>query len=115
MTHSRTVQSKDVTIKVPPSRFKKILSDIRTLQGLSVEGFIERVCKDYNWFSFYSSDIKDKNGNHYTIIKDLSVPEVYGSCNGCNCNGKRWINSKTGICYYREDIETNFTTKIPKV
>lgn len=114
MIHSRNNENLTVTIYVQPSRFKKILSDIRSLNGLYVENFIENVCKEFNYFSFYSSDIKDNNNNHYTIIKK-DYNEVFGKCSECDCNRKRWINSKTGICFYKEDINNNYTTKIPKL
>jgi len=113
--HSRANTNKEIIITVQLSRFRKILSDIRCLNGLYVDGFIDRVCKEYDFFSFYSNDIGDKNNNLYTIIKDYSVDEQQGRCKGCTCGeDERWINSKTGMCFYMEDITNNYTTKIPE-
>jgi hypothetical protein len=116
MIHSRTNKNVDVIIKVQPSRFRKILSDIRALNALEVDGFIDRMCKDYNYFSFTSFDIGDKNSNKYTVVKNYEVSDFVKKCRNCDCHNKegRSVNGKTGVCFYKEDIANNYTTEIPK-
>lgn len=100
----------NVTIYVPPSRFRKILSDYYSMNGISIEGAIDRYSEMY---SSYTLSRIDKTGNVFKIQKGLFDTEVKGKCKGCNCKRKeRWINKTTGQCFYNEMITTNYTTKI---
>jgi len=113
MIHSRTNKDTDNVIFVQPSRFAKILSDIRILNGVYVEGFVERMVRDYNYFHFTSKDIQDKNNNDYHVVKNFEIKDTFGKCSDCDCGRKRFINGNTGVCFYREDTTNNYTTKIP--
>lgn len=98
---------------VYPSRFRKILSDYFTMQGVYVEGALDNYATHYD---FYILSQLDENGNSYKIVKQEEKglkAEYKGKCVGCNCDRKkRMINPETNICYYREAIESNYTTKI---
>lgn len=116
MIHSRNNKDVDLLIRVQPSRFRKILSDIRSLNALEVDGFIDRMCRDYNYFTFVSKDIHDKNNNRYTVVKDYEKEDAQYKCHGCDCEQQdgRFVNAETGICFYKEYMNYNYTTTIPK-
>jgi hypothetical protein len=103
---------------VPPSRFRKILSDYWALKSIEIEGALDNYAQNYRSFVLYNLDKQsDKelgNQNSYLIVKDKSLEETKGKCSECDCNKKRWINPKTGVCYYKEAIKENYLTKIPK-
>lgn len=61
---------------------------------------------------FYILSKLDKNGNTYKIMKDQGVKELKGKCENCDCGRKRMLNPDSGKCYYKEAIESNYTTKI---
>jgi len=113
--HSRYNHNSDAVVYVQPSRFESILRGIRDLNSLYVEGFVERMCEEYDYFTFVSSDIGDKNNNMYTIVKTYTVKDEIGRCKDCNCMDGRSINGKTGVCFYKEHITNNYTTKIPEL
>ncbi len=50
-------------------------------------------------------------GNSYKIVK-TNEAEKKGQCEGCTCMRKRWLNPRSGRCYYREAIENNYLTKM---
>ena len=116
MIHSRKHKDVDLLIKVQPSRFRKILSDIRALNALEVAGFIDMICSEYNFYSFTSNDIGDHNNNHYTVVKDLEKEDAQYKCSGCDCDEPtgRFVNAETGVCFYKEYMSYNYTTTIPK-
>jgi hypothetical protein len=95
-------------IEVPKSRFRKILSDYWALLSIEIEGALDNYAENYK--SYYLSNLNGKT-NSYKIIKTKEV-EKKGSCEECNCSKKRWINPRTGICYYNEMISKDYTTKI---
>jgi len=110
LLHNAEHEDTDVVINVPFTRFKKILSDYKTSRGIYIEGAIENYAENYK--SFVLSQLNGKN-NTYKIVKTKEA-EVQGKCNGCNCTKRRWINPRTGVCYYQEMITKNYTTVIPK-
>lgn len=117
LIQSRDNNNQEYYIKVAPSRFRKILSDIRSLNGLAVDEFFEEKVKYYDYVTITSSDLKDVNNNSFLIIKDRSKLEHYGKCSQCSCKEERktkgrWVNGETGVCYYKEMIANNYTTKL---
>lgn len=108
LLHSRDNKNKLVCIKVPYSRYLKILSDYWALLSISVEGLLETYANKYK---YYVLSNLDGNGNKYKILR-IKTDEVRSKCNDCNCNRKRWLNPSTGVCYYKEMINENYTTKI---
>lgn len=104
---SRVVEGHFVVV-VPKSRFRKILADYWALKSISIEGALDNYAENYK--SYYLSNLNGRN-NTYKIVKSKEV-EKKGSCEGCNCTKKRWINPRTGVCYYNEMISKDYTTKI---
>ncbi len=95
-------------VNVPKSRFRKILSDYWALKAIEIEGALDNYAENYK--SYYLSNLNGKH-NSYKIVK-TNEEEKKGKCDNCNCDRKRWINPRTGNCYYNEMIENNYTTKI---
>ena len=116
MIHSRKHKDVDLLIKVPPSRFRIILSNVLALNAIEVEGYLDRMCREYNYFTLSSQDIGDKNKNHYTVVKDYEKEDAQYKCANCDCENPtgRFINSETGVCYFKEYTTINYTTTIPK-
>lgn len=104
-------------LNVSPSRFKKILSDYRALNALDSDD-LDEICKKYDYFTLRSRDLHDENENEYFILKDRSYNEFRGKCINCNCEGQqidkkeRWINGITKLCFYKEMLNNNYTTKV---
>lgn len=109
LLHSRDTKDIFIEIKVPPSRFKKIISDYYTINGISIDGMLENYSKEYD---YYTLTKLDNNNNIYRIIKDHQVDEHKMKCAHCNCGRKRFINPITNDCYYHEMINKDYTTKI---
>ena len=112
LLYSLNFNNIEVTIKVPPSRFRKILSDYYTRNGITIDGMIDRYAEMY---AFYKLSELDNNGNIFKIVKEREAKEYYGRCQNCTCTNvkrKRWVDSETGQCYYNEMIQNNYTTKI---
>jgi hypothetical protein len=97
-----------IEIRVPFSRFRLIYTSYQALRGLNVDEIVEAQLKAHKDYTLYS--IKGRT-NSYKIIK-TNEAQVIGKCKECNCNRKRYINSKTGDCYYNESIKNNYTTKL---
>ena len=108
LLHNATHEDTHVVITVPFTRYKKILTDYKTERAIFVEAAIENYVERYK--SYILSQLNGKT-NSYKIVKSKEV-EVKGKCEGCNCDKKRWINSRTGVCYYQEMITKDYTTKI---
>lgn len=98
-------------IRVPPSRFRKILNDYWASKAIEVEGALDNYAQNYRSYMLYN--LRGKK-NNYLIIKDKQVEEVKGKCSECNCEKRRWINPETGVCYYKEALKENYLTVIPK-
>lgn len=96
-----------VIVKVPLSRYLKILSDYWSMNGIYVEGALE----NYSKYKFYILSDLDNNGNVFKIVQMKKEAEK-GNCSNCNCTKKRYINPTTNNCYYNEMITNNYTTKI---
>lgn len=109
LLYSLNYKNLEVSINVYPSRFRKILSDYYTYNGITIEGLIDRYSKDYD---FYILSNLDKNNNTFKIIKVNEDAEFYGKCENCKCNKKRWVDKETSQCFYKEMITNNYTTKI---
>ena len=116
MIHSRKHKDSDLLIKVPPSRFRIILSNVLALNAIEVEGYLDRMCREYNYFTLSSEDIGDHNKNRYTVVKDYEKEDAQYRCSNCDCEEPtgRFVNAETGICYYKEYLAYNYTTTIPK-
>lgn len=108
MLHSRDSKDKLVLIKVPHSRYLKILSDYWALRSINVEGLIDLYADKY---TYYVLTGLDDNGNKYKIQRNVAR-DYKGKCEGCDCHKSRYINPLTKICYYKEMISENYTTKI---
>jgi len=116
MIHSRKHHNADLVIRVQPSRFRIILSNILALNAIEVEGYLDRMCREYNYFIVSSEDIGDHNNNRYTIVKTFEKEDAQYKCSQCDCgepNG-RFVNAETGVCFYKEYMTYNYTTTIPK-
>lgn len=109
LIHSKANRNFHGKITVQPSRFRKILSDYYSLNAIQVEGILDNYA---TYYDYYTLKDLDKHGNTYRIYKDQDVREVKSRCTDCNCGKRRFINPDTGVCYYREAIENNYTTKI---
>lgn len=109
LQHSKANRNVDAIIYVYPSRYRKIISDYYSLNAVQVEGIIDNYAMNTD---FYLLSLLDANNNTYKIVKDKVIKEVKGKCNNCSCGRKRMINPDTNICYYREAVENNYTTKI---
>jgi hypothetical protein len=109
LIHSKAHKNFDAYIIVAPTRFRKILSDYISRNALSVEGMLDNYSEHYDHFTF--NDL-DKNNNSYRIIKNSEIKEVKSKCVDCDCGRKRYLNPNTNVCYYREAVNKNYTTKI---
>lgn len=110
LLHNAEHNDAHMVITVPLSRFRKILSDYKISKGIYIEGALENYIINYKDFTLFKLNGKD---NSYRVIKS-GEKEERGKCVDCNCTKDRWINPRTGKCYYQEMIENNYTTKIPK-
>jgi hypothetical protein len=108
LLHNAEHEDTHVIINVPFTRYKKILTDYKTERAIFVEGAIENYIEKYK--SYILSELRGKN-NSYKIVKTKEV-EIKGKCEGCKCEKNRWINPRTGVCYYEEMINKDYTTKI---
>jgi len=110
LLYSRSHYNEKVLVKVPRSRFLKILSDYWAINAINIEDGLEV----YSKYKSYILSNLDDNGNIFKILRlsDKLELEVKGKCDNCNCGGKRWIDKKTGNCYYNKMINENYTTKI---
>jgi len=106
--HNAEREGGHYVISVPKSRFRKILADYWALKSIEIEGALDNYAENYK--SYYLHNLNGKT-NSYKIVKTKEI-EKKGSCEGCNCTKKRWINPRTGICYYNEMISKDYTTKI---
>lgn len=112
LLHSKNNKDTEVECTVQPSRFRSILAQVKSFNGNADEEYIDMLNNRYSYFKFNSIEIGDSNNNTYTIIKDLTVNEKKRKCSECDCGNKRFVNEKTGICFYKELTTTNYTTKI---
>lgn len=109
MIHNNQNEGGNYICIVSPSRYRKILSDYHSLNGINVEGLLDNYATNYKSYLLYNLDGKN---NSYRIVKDKESKEVKGKCTNCNCNSNRWVDPDTGECYYNKMIKTNYTTKI---
>lgn len=106
---SRNLKDKKIICKVPYSRYLKILSDYWALNAINVEGSLENYASNYLYY--YLTDL-DETGNAFKILR-IKTKEEFSKCTNCDCKQKkRWINPQTKVCYYKEMIQNNYTTKI---
>lgn len=108
LQHNYKNNNVHLLIKVPPSRFRLIITSYRSLCGLDVDEITEARIKGCNDFTLFK--IKGKT-NTYKIVK-TNEEEIKSKCPTCTCGRTRWINPKTGDCYFHEMIKTNYTTKL---
>lgn len=106
---SKTRINSRIVCKVPNSRYAAILSSYWAMYAINVDGAMENYLENTSYFKLIDLD---NNGNVYKIVRMRKVTELKAKCSNCDCGSKRWINNKTGSCYYKEMITNNYTTKI---
>jgi hypothetical protein len=109
LQHSKANKNFEGILYVYPSRYRKILSDYYSLNAIEIEGMLDNYALNTD---YYILSKLDDNGNSYKVIKDKGIKEIKGKCENCDCGKKRMLNPISGRCYYKESIETNYTTKI---
>ncbi len=108
LLHNAEHEDTHVTISVPLSRYRSILTAYKTERAIFIEGAIENYIEKYK--SYILSELNGKN-NSYKIIKS-GEDDVKGKCPDCKCAKKRYMNPRSGVCYYNEMITKDYTTKI---
>jgi hypothetical protein len=108
--HSNHNKNFHAIVKVTGSRFRKIISDYFSLNGIGIEGLLDNYSAYYSFVILTDLD-NEGRGNSYKVMK-TNIKEERGKCNNCDCNKKRWLNPETGSCYYKEMIAHNYTTKL---
>lgn len=106
LLHSKSHNEGHFEIVVPLSRYRKILSDFHALKSINLDTYFDFYIDNYKYYTL------NIDNNFYKVIVDRTIKEEKGKCSQCNCTKKRWINSKTGVCYYNEMIQNDYTTKI---
>lgn len=109
LLYSKNLINKKIICMVPNSRYLKILSDYWALNAINVEGSLENYAQNYKYY--YLTDL-DNTGNAFKILR-VKSKEQFSKCSNCDCGRKkRWINPQTQVCYYKEMVQNNYTTKI---
>lgn len=107
LIHSKNNKDIYVEISVLGSRWRKIINDYYTRNGIFVGETM------YDKYDYFILSNLDENNNIYKIIKLVNEKdEIKNKCIKCDCNNKRYINPETGVCFYKEAVENNYLTKI---
>lgn len=109
LLHSKKHKNERVIVKVSTSRFLSIAKAYYAMCAINIEGKFENYAGKY---SNYKLSGLDSNNNVYKVVR-IKSSEIQGKCLDCNCKmKKRWINPVTSVCYYKEMINKDYTTKI---